>query len=245
MVSRALIIACTGEKGTQDYIPGTLVDKENYKNYLMSYAGGSWYEKEIHTFVNPKKTDIEITIASMGISDFSIVIFSGHGGVYQNDNRMVIELGNQEYNIDNLRTKADRQITILDTCRTYIPSTMHKIAKSFNIAESFKEGKNSRNIYEQEIMKCVSGVITLFSCSKGEASNDDIEMGGYFSFSLLAFCKEWIKEKRSDKILNIKQVFDYSKEVLNSSLTTNQNPEIIPTIRSNWFPFAINKNNSF
>jgi hypothetical protein len=242
MVRRALLIACTGKKGTQGYIPGTLVDKNSYNNYLKSYTGGSWDNNEIIRLENPTKEDVEFAIYSMKIADFSFVVFSGHGGTYKTDNRVVIELGDEELNISGLRTSSDRQITILDTCRTYISEPLEKIAKSFTIAESQLEFINSRKIYEDAIMSCNRGNITLFSCGKNEGANDDGVLGGYFSYSLLQYCENWARLKESSSILNIHIAFEYAKKYLHSYLTTNQNPEISPSIRSNWFPFAISKN---
>ena len=68
-----------------DYRPGVCVDITRWIRFLMSLPGGAWTENEILVLNNPTKLQLRTSLIRAKYSDFSIVVFSGHGFVQKDE----------------------------------------------------------------------------------------------------------------------------------------------------------------
>lgn len=227
MKRRALIIVNPGQLRKKDYLPGTLIDKDNYYNFLKSNLGGNWYDDEIYIIENSGEKTVDNHIKLIGDANYSFIVFSGHGGMYKNDNRMVIELSTGEYDVSKLKTSCLRQTLILDTCRVYIESVGKSIYDMKKFAELLEHKyRSTRSLFEEELSKCGFGQTILYSCSKNQTSGENKIEGGYFSNSLLMSCYEWDKKSRNDNCLTLYEAYLMASIDLRNNVLTNQIPEI-------------------
>lgn len=118
MTKKALIIIVPGHENTKGFLPGTKVDLQNYSRYLKSSAGGKWDTNEFEYLVNPTGNQIKQKVQSI-YSHYSFVVFSGHGGINRYNNRFYIDAIDGSLDAIYLKTNADKQLVIFDTCRSY------------------------------------------------------------------------------------------------------------------------------
>ena len=91
MTRKALIIANPGRIGANNYCEGVYKDVQNYKNFLISYQGGNWYDSEIVILKQPNKSQVDNEIKLMENTDYTFVVFTGHGCISQYED-IIIEL---------------------------------------------------------------------------------------------------------------------------------------------------------
>jgi caspase domain-containing protein len=238
MTRKALLIACPGNQGERDYLPGTLVDTENYHDFLYSYHGGDWYGSEINKLVNPSSQLVTQSIQSIS-SDYSLVVFSGHGGVGKSDNRMYAELKNGGFDVHGFKTNAKRQTLILDTCRTIFEQPEKKSLIKALMESDFGHVSNARQIFDAHLEACEEGLIVVYSSKVGQASGETSISGGFFSSSLLKAGKNWGKSTGTSPVLDFQNAFESAVKIMNATYLTLQDPEIEGGRRKNYFPFAI------
>jgi uncharacterized protein YaaQ len=237
MRRKAIIIGAPGQPLTDDYLKGVESDIEDYYNYLLSAAGGDWYETELLMYRNASAKSIKNSIATTD-ADYTITIFAGHGGYFKTGNKELnLFLNDSEIlTITDLVNKAEKQLIIIDACRTVIKT---KISEPLVIEEKFYNftGSETRHHYEQHIASCEKGISVLLSCSLDEAAGED-KNGGFFSQSLIKSGINFNAQLTSKHVLDIKSAFNWAKENL-KEYPTNQIPEYIGGRRIYHFPFAI------
>lgn len=101
-------------------LDGVTSDMNAWKNFLRSEHGGCWYEHEIITRTDMSCSDLRalLKVTKDELNDFVIVVFSGHGGVRQ-DQVLYPNSSNETIMEYELKGLAPRQITELDCCRVY------------------------------------------------------------------------------------------------------------------------------
>jgi hypothetical protein len=182
--------------GNSDGLPGVQKDITNYQSFFMDEVGGNWYESEIISKMNPKKSDLQSELQNLKNSslDFLIVVFSGHGG---QEREIVLEInGDGEHIYESaLKNIASRQITIYDCCRA---SSRLEFSESYDrmMTKSAKIDSNIRELYEKRIMQAIPQQLSLFACSIGETAMDTSE-GGLYSKNLIKAARSFQTEYMS------------------------------------------------
>ncbi len=169
--------------GNTNGLAGVKVDISNFKTFLNSNHGGQWYDSEIEIISNPRKSSLLIKIDEIKrqSNDYTVVLFSGHGGHSQYKRKTILEIngdGETIYETD-LNNLSKRQLNIYDCCRTL--ASLHKTA-SDSLRAEFSESINTyRPRFEKRIMEADEQQAILYSCSIGQVSYDTENGGVYFS----------------------------------------------------------------
>lgn len=239
MRRKALIIVIPGDKDKKGYLPGTIQDANNYKNYLTSSKGGNWYDSEIEIINNLGSLRWIFTqnrLRSLEY-DYSFTVFSGHGYFNGDEDIQYVHLygGNEIPISDFYHPTCKRQTLIIDACRKIFYSEKKSFTKKSILSEEFKYAENTRKKFDDYVMESEEGIIKLFSSSKNQASGES-DLGGHFSRSLIKAGEDWYS---SDKeVLDIYDAFELSREYL-KLLSPIQKPEIEAGRRLVFFPFAV------
>jgi len=175
--------------GNNDGLQGVKVDIENYKGFFKSHIGGEWYDSEIITKLNPSRTEIvdEITRMKSLSLDYSIIIFSGHGGQKRETILELNSIGEKLYESE-LKDISKRQLTIFDCCRCY-PEPLVESARGVTalLNKAFTD-VGTRLRYETRIMQAIPQQANLYACSIGEEAKDS-SAGGIYSKHLIQSAK--------------------------------------------------------
>jgi Caspase domain len=238
MTRKALLIVCPGTAGTQQYLAGTLVDANNYEKFLWSKYGGDWYSSEIETLVNPTISEVKRAIQSIQ-ADYSFVVYSGHGGVGNVDDRMYIELTDGDILINDLKTKSKWQSLIIDSCRTIFRQILNEVELKAFSDRSYGIAADARKKFEEHFQICEEGIVTIYACGKGQAAGDDKEVGGVFSASLIKVGRNWGQSTGYSSVLDLSGAFDEAVRLMNRDFITTQTPELNGGRRKYYFPFAV------
>ena len=194
MKRKAIIIGSPLYEGQQGYLAGVKLDKLNYCDFLQSCEAGQWSRSEIVYLENPTWATLKSYLNLCNErTDICYVIFSGHGEV-QNGETFLQLNASEQINHIWLHTTAQRQITIIDTCRRPV---------AVNIFEGFSgigdvgvglhyEYDNFffKSTYENLIQKMPSGKIDIFSASIGQYSSDIASKGGWFTYNFLKIAEQ-------------------------------------------------------
>lgn len=180
MKRKALLI------GNSNGLAGVKLDISNMWNFLSSDKGGAWNSSEIVVLMNPTKIELTATIKKIKDDrpDFSIVLFSGHGGFRK---QTILELNKDGETVEEslLLNLAPRQINILDCCR----SVVQEVRKALDSAmfAALRESYNPvRDRYNQRVMQAIPQQVQLYGCSVGQASYDTANGAVYLNNFLAA-----------------------------------------------------------
>ncbi|NOU19854.1 MAG: caspase family protein [Bacteroidales bacterium] len=241
----ALLIGSPSDPKTPkagNYLSGVKTDIENIYGFLTSSIGGGWTEKEIITFpFNPTFEQVSPSLSACENVDFAFVYFSGHGYTDINKNPRVIFNSDQAPEVKkHLATRAKRQITIIDACRSY-PEFIGFAGVPLLEGINFPNPNpiKARAMYEEHISKIQTARVLLFATSEGNASMDyGYDYGGLFSSSLLHVVKDKIS-RENKPIFNVAEVFK-TAQINTQKNEPNQRPEIyISDDRAINLPFAV------
>lgn len=245
----AILIASPGDKG--NLIPGTKVDIQQWRTYLIANHGGAWCESEIESLVSPSINDLEDALCRATECDYVLVAFSGHGHValYDDSPTTFVHINSREEPVPYfmLRPDAARVFMVLDSCRWDRDGVL-KVAQSSVSTESADESafryivrKGYRELYEKMIMKTEKGVITAFGCDWGEEAGDsysETELGGLYTHSLLSCGSTWYQSTGSDDVLNVLEAHTRALRAVMAK-SSSQHPRIHQGRRLGIFPFAV------
>jgi hypothetical protein len=248
MASRkALIIGAPDEK-----IPGVNVDVKQLKDYLKSPIGGLWYESEITTLISPSASSIRVQLALLGLSDYSLVFFGGHGFHSIERNRTILHINSNE-TLDSLelRAGAKKHSLILDCCRK--AESERRLLKSATEAMVFDHARGQsvdpaqcRQFYDHAISECETGIVVMNACSVNETAGESNTEGGYYTSSLIDAGKEWAKKKLSSIDLSRNYSTSSTQDCHNAALVQvrllsggRQTPSFESPRAEKKFPFAV------
>jgi hypothetical protein len=240
MIRRAIIVGCPGTG--ESFLHGVSVDMNNYKQYLMSNSGGSWNSSEIYMVKNPNRTEL-IKVLSKVISennDYTLISFSGHGWETEGGKTNLLLRNEEEITLAELKTNADRQLIILDSCRAI---EREQISESTD----FLKAINSRLLfistlyrekYENLLLDCEKGIIVLYACSRDETAGENVN-GGYFSQIIISLGHSY-KKSNDNVYLSVQEVTLASRRLINESFEDAfQTPTLNGERRMKYFPWSI------
>ncbi|HNY63372.1 MAG TPA: caspase family protein [Bacteroidales bacterium] len=238
MIRRALIIYCNNTKSGK--LPGPDSDNNNLIKHLTSNLGGNWYNSEILSLPNPTIKQVEsAVITHLKDTDYSFVVFSGHGGINIIDNKQYIELKDGDIAVNKLFSNAKRQTIIIDACRShYTPGIKlfsDSLIKSF---ESVAGTLSTRSLFDKHILNCEEGLTILYAASENQSASDSDNGAAYLS-SLLKVCMIWEKEDTENTKLSLKTAHKKGSIYMKNHFDTIQNPIIKPEKRKKYYPLAV------
>src|ERR1035437_8077547 len=168
MKRKILIITNPGEKGDEYYCNGVYVDAENYISYFTAPYGGYWSEEsEILHLDKPSILQVDNEIKELGLCDFSIIVFCGHGYYSKKKESNILHLNKvEEFNSNDFRINSKKRIIILDSCRKVgeedlSESEIFKARKYFSLLSSQKNlhPEDCKRYYNQTIDECKNQII--------------------------------------------------------------------------------------
>lgn len=161
--------------GNTSGLNGVKVDLVKFRSFLQADIGGAWNGAEIQTIQNPKRIDLlrEIEIAKILKFDYTIVMFSGHGGYEKRKTQLEINSEGETVSEAELMNISLRQLNIYDCCRKVVPEEATR-ADSMAFGAYFSESARHqiRESYDNRIMEAIEQQSSLYSCSINEYSYD-------------------------------------------------------------------------
>ena len=243
----ALLISNPGETGDEDYANGVYRDIQNYTAFLQEPIGGYWEENAIYHLDRPTKSKLAKYLSAISEYDYSLIIFTGHGGYDIEKDTTILQL-QQGHDIDSnmLHGITKRETLIIDACRVF--PTEKSLSESFSrIARANPPMDPTRclELYNQRIGRCLPATVTMFSCSIGETVDDDDNIGGLYSHHLIRCARRWALDKAPDitdetgYILSVVAAHKLSAEKVVPESAGDQNPRIRKPRTEPYFPFAV------
>lgn len=134
--NRKLLLLCN--PGTQgvNYVPAVHTVLQRYNNYFMSEVGGAWDDGEILEEPqgydeNSEVTWLAIQLKELALADYSMIVFVGHGGAYQGNDKIQLSQGKTIDVTDFLAPQgmegSIKRTVIVDACRSLIGATQQQL----------------------------------------------------------------------------------------------------------------------
>ncbi len=244
---KAIIVGAPREVGGGAAIlAGVSKDVQLYSNFLRSDHGGAWLTDEIVILREPSSRELSQHLAAARVSaDYTLTIFSGHGGHVDRCSRIYINPQESIRSIEDFRTGAAKELTICDTCRTI--EGLQKLAEDTvglaRVPDPYRQ--SCRSAFDQAVIQAPSFREIMWACSVGETASDTDE-GGLFSKSLVGCALQWARATRraqqiTRQVLNVPNAFAYAKtEVQRHNLPGHtQTPEHVTQRGLHYLPFAV------
>lgn len=245
MTRRAVLIEASGIKGEKDYLPGAVVDVDNFKEFLTADCGGAWEANEIVILRNPTRAETLTALAAAKLFDYSFVTASGHGyhtAGSLGQTKFHLK-GKDEISANELNTGSNRCTVILDCCRKITQPTAVQFSEArLRMAKSARVQMPRaayRRAFDKALERTEDGCSYFYSCALNQAAQEDAN-GGYYSHDLVVSGRRWHDESNSIPAA----VFDVMDAHLAAAkLVTAKEPKQTPDQqagrRKSWFPFAV------
>ena len=160
--------------GNTDDLPGVPIDISDYYKFFTSPTGGSWHDEEIDILINPIQHELLETIAEIEEADYDylVTMFSGHGEETTDGTVLSINGDEETILLHNLTGLAERQLLIIDCCRSHrrIPEDIRIDSATLSLSHD-----SIRQAYEELIQFAASQEVILFSCNDTEVAVDTRE----------------------------------------------------------------------
>ena len=258
MVRRMALLISSGNLNVAGYedLPGTAMDVENWKAYLMSPLGGEWIDRdEIQRFYEPDLETIRAFLRAYK-DDYVLVLFSGHGGedpigrggaceriVCLNRNELAVPA--QEICPINFGT------AIFDCCRTTDEDTVsmeklgfandRMIALNESRSNNFTQlrNRNLRNVFQMALETDPTGIVQMCACSSNETAmerHDRGMNGGVYSTLLINGARRWNRTSSAEPVYYTDDAHAFAERMI-PRYASGQHPEYIP--QDCRHPFAV------
>ena len=238
-MKRAALIIGSPDKS----IPGVYDDMKNYRVFFKSFAGGAWLENEIVTLESPSKYQVQAQLEGMRFSDYSVVVFAGHGEYSARNQATMLHLNsNTLVEEHDLKIGAPRRTLIIDACRVLArDQVIERMMKAAIAMDSYEDPQASRLLFEKSVAACHPGLAVLYSCSIGQGAGDIPGSGGRYSSALLQSGSEWASAGSTARgsALSVSDVQELIVPIVikrsgGSQIPTSDIPRNVPR-----FPFAV------
>lgn len=247
----ALLIEASNVKGHL-HIPGAKKDVENWQMYLGSDIGGLW--SKIETRSKPRKKEVLDYLNQLSFfHQYVFVAFSGHGYHDPKKNRTVILLNDdEEMDVAELQPAVNSTL-VVDACRGVEAATVGtgRLVRAANLvalSESATRMQKSAvtrpspeayaRLFDSTVQK-YTGNTVMYSCSVGEAADEDPNNGGVYTTALIRSSLAWHEGAQSTpSVLSSYHAHQAAKEVLVNQ-KADQKPEYKFTGTALNFPLAV------
>ena len=256
MKRKAILIESSNVLGEND-LPGARIDIENWVRFLSSRIGGAWETDEIVILRKPSLSQLDYALKQAS-ERYCFLAFSGHGA----DGVVALNDFSKQVPVSLLRPHGKKGVALIDSCRGKTETTkldfgIQKHADTLNeavansVTLSAKEGRATnfsekgahtnelvelvygRIRFKAELEKADAGIVSMLSCSSGEAAGESRTAGGYYTSALLGAAVSFHTVTKGEGFFSTKEAHDYAVRIM----PKQQNPEYSPANR--WFPFAI------
>lgn len=242
MTRKMLIISNPGEPEAENYCEGVNKDVENYKHFFTSALGGGWHRSEIIHLHRPSPDQVNNALQAIKESDYSMVIFCGHGYSYHGET--IVELKKDyDYKASSFRNSIGKRTVILDCCRVIAKEITTGI---YEFAHRYLEQRDmnileARQYYDEQLLKCPNGLVVMNACDLNETAGDDEKQGGYYSHSLMECATKWFEGKTELKkeCMSVVSVHNVAAERVRLLSGGKQNPKIEKPRSLPYYPFAV------
>lgn len=244
-MSRRAILIAAADAIPERCIPGATKDIEDFHEYLRSPLGGAWIPNhEIWTFYDRDDLAVLGAIAATTDVDYTMVVFSGHGGhTDPNDlTTSTVRFTEKTYPVSQLIPHSKKYTVIADSCRYYAekkPLIAEHLKYHVKIASSQSTTENFRDVYQEILRRTPVGGNVVFACDVGELAGVDDAIGSYFIQTLIAQAKDWDAMhvgQNSDQKMNV-AVVEVNRRLKGFC---NQTAKFHPdTADAGIFPFAL------
>jgi hypothetical protein len=241
---KAIIIGNEGVRGTSGFLGGVAKDLEGYSAHLLSPVGGFWNRTEVTTMMRPTVAQLRQELKTLSLTDYALVIFGGHGWYSTTARSTCLQLRDgEEIDSAELRVGAKRQTLILDCCRKHeaaMPITLQD-ARKFAEQRAMPTGEACRSLYDGLIIAISPTIVVMNACAIGESAGDDEQKGGYYSFGLLEWSREWARSQSSIRVssASVVDAHDRAAERVKRDSGQRQNPKIDKPRSEPYFPFCV------
>jgi hypothetical protein len=225
-------------------IKGVYDDMKNYRAFMKSFAGGAWYDHEIVTLESPSKYEVETQINLLEKSDYSLVVFAGHGE-YSRSYQATMLYINAQTKIEEhvLKVGAPRRTLVIDACRVIAKETLVEgmVRKASIALDHYQDLSASRALFERSVMACHPGLAVLYSCNIGEGAGDMPGTGGRYSSAILQVSGEWAESRSTPRAsaLSVSDAHDLANPLVVKRSGGSQNPRTDLPRNVPRFPFAV------
>ena len=243
MKRAALIIGSPGERTEEDYLEGVKKDVVRYQRFLKSALGGAWLDGEINVMLNPTLQGVLGKVRMLRSSDYSIVVFCGHGYHSEAAGETIVQLKpGVEMNSDALRTGGRKQTLVLDCCRVISADVLVEGVQKREAPQL--DDNECRTYYDKRLQECPHGLVVLFGCSMNETAGDSATNGGYYSSSFMNAAVKWLNTSSTDTskeaaFLSVVAAHERAGDEVRRLSGNRQNPDIEKPRAGPYFPFAV------
>lgn len=242
MSRKMLIISNPGEPGADNYCEGVNQDVTRYREFFMSIAGGAWEANEIKTLNRPHPDQVDAALTELVGSNYSMVIFCGHGYCRFDGTTMVELRKGFDYDSTKFYCGSRKHTVILDCCRVLWDKILEHAQTDFSLRQ-LSEYPVSRALararFDAALAKCPNGLITLYACDNNESAEDDSRNGGIYSHALRSTAIAWSKLQSEEKTLNVVAAHNSASIKVRALSGNRQNPQIVKPRLEPYFPFAV------
>lgn len=194
-------------------LKGVPKDVERYATFFTSLQGGAWDRNE-EIMILPNCASKETVLSALDdleTMDYSIVIFTGHGGTHWDDEAYVWLNDEETLLISDLKRKGryqgQRRLLITDCCRVYDEQFGVPLQESMESHRVLASDVSDlweyvRQEYENRILALPAHIACLYSCSLDEVAEEEGHTGGKYTYNLIKYLKNWRSAETNDMFLD-------------------------------------------
>lgn len=242
MIRKMLIIANPGEVGAENYCEGVNQDVKLYNKFFTSNSGGAWEPEEIELLVRPYSFQVDAALKKLTMTDYSMVVFCGHGYSRKNGTAMVELRTNCNYDSTKFNQGACKHTVILDCCRGIYEPIYESAQERYDLKDSIEHSlarNQARARFNNAVQDCPTGLVVLYACSIGESAEDDEIKGGIYSHALRSAAISWSKANIGSGTASVVLMHNTAVQTVSRETGGRQNPKIIKPRSSPYFPFCV------
>jgi len=240
MKRSALIIYCPNANPEKP-LAGPPVDNDNFVDFLTSKAGGNWRASEILSLEDPDSKEVLAAVEKHHAeSDYTFTIYTGHGFIHKETKRQYVELPDLSIPIIKLKSMADRQTLIVDSCRGEYPPQPGEIMKAFSDIYESHVGiaGSTRKLFEDAVLDADEGWSILYAARRNQSALDTDD-GAAYLISLLKAAEVWEKRDKKNLVMTLEEAHDFAKQYVVDNFETMQEPMMNGEKRITHFPFSV------
>jgi hypothetical protein len=207
-----------------------------WRAFIKSSAGGGWYEDEIKS-PSPTALDVLGAVESVAHSDYSLVVFIGHGAKVKEGRpwkETRIELNDKETLLADrqLNTGTPRLTLVLDCCRDLLWPTEPKcLSEIEHFVSTGTNATNFRGVFEANLLQAEQGITKIYPTSENSSS---------FSRFLITGACEWCKNHKHESVLSWSDAVTFGQRNMDAEhVSTGQEIVYQGGRRLQHFPMAI------
>jgi len=226
MNRKALLI---GSPGIAPVLKGVPLDLANYRSFLCSPLGGAWTQDEVTILASPSREEVLAQVAALTRSDYSFVLFSGHG-CHEGDGTCIELKPGLVVNDAILKIGASKHTVLLDCCREVVPEVRldEAMAKAAELIPRL-DAVQCRRAFDIRVSECATGLVALYACSVGETAADIESEGGIYASSLVKAARTWHARSLTDlskhfSILSVVEAHERASTLVRARTVKRQNP---------------------